>query len=658
MDIDKLARKLEPLLPKQVERWLSARDRGDAEIRSLIDSQIMATAQRMLGDYRNKILLSLPGKGVARGTYPLGTVLYDKPRWPVGISANELMQNLAIFGRSGAGKTNVAFLILQQLADRKIPFVFLDWKRTARHLLPHFKRKVTVYTPGRPLAPLRFNPFVVPPGLEQNVYVTQLVDVMADAYTLGDGARRLLQQAISDLYGRGQTAPTSEDILNEISRIPDRERVRGWKISAERALASISFSQLTTAPTTTAQQEERTRALAEESTIIELDALDQGGKKFLIPTLCLWLYHVKLAAPEREQLSLVIFVEEAHHVLYRHEHRAKEGLMNMLLRQCRELGIGVVVIDQHPHLVSSAALGNTYTTICLNQKDPSDISRAAGLSLVEEAEKRYFSLLPVGQGIVKLQDRWRRPVLVQFPLVSAAKGAVTDELLRRYVAGDTTLSEVRRAVVARGGHERGSRVGDKVLDRNALAFLEDVTFHPEDGVDARYKRLGWSVDKGNRLKAMLIADRWLESAFVKSGRTHRMLLRLSPTAERWFEPGTKAGLRRGSLEHEYWKQFYARLFRQRGYTVQLEVDRNGGRADVIARKQGESVAIEVETGKSDVVANVRRDLQARIGKVLVVATDDTALKKMERQLARAGLLIRGRIEIVARDKGTLTLERA
>ena len=31
---------------------------------------------------------------------------------------------------------------------------------------------------------------------------------------------------------------------------------------------------------------------------------------------------------------------------------------------------GGVVIDQHPHLLSPAALGNTYTTIFLNQKDP------------------------------------------------------------------------------------------------------------------------------------------------------------------------------------------------------------------------------------------------------------------------------------------------
>lgn len=83
--------------------------------------------------------------------------------------------------------------------------------------------------------------------------------------------------------------------------------------------------------------------------------------------------------------------------------------MNMLLRQCRELGIAFIIVDQHPHLISSARLGNTFTTFCLNLKDPSDINRAAGLCLLDENERRYLTLLPVGQGIIKLQDRWRCP---------------------------------------------------------------------------------------------------------------------------------------------------------------------------------------------------------------------------------------------------------
>ncbi|MBE3144679.1 MAG: hypothetical protein IMZ61_12280 [Planctomycetes bacterium] len=59
--------------------------------------------------------------------------------------------------------------------------------------------------------------------------------------------------------------------------------------------------------------------------------------------------------------------------------------------------------------------------------------------------------------------------------------------------------------------------------------------------------------------------------------------------------------------------------------------------------------IEIETGKSDVVWNVRQDLLSNYDKVLVVATDEKAMKIVEEKLARVGLILPGRVEIVMRD---------
>ena len=142
MTIESVARKLQPLMPQQVQHWMRVRDTADQELKALIDKQIIAMAYRYLGDFHNRILLSLPPENKAKGSIDLGTVVYDKERWPFGISYGELIQNAAILGRSGAGKTNVAFHILKQLVARKIPFVFLDWKRTVRHLVPLLKSKV------------------------------------------------------------------------------------------------------------------------------------------------------------------------------------------------------------------------------------------------------------------------------------------------------------------------------------------------------------------------------------------------------------------------------------------------------------------------------------------------------------------------------------
>jgi hypothetical protein len=71
---------------------------------------------------------------------------------------------------------------------------------------------------------------------------------------------------------------------------------------------------------------------------------------------------------------------------------------------------------------------------------------------------------------------------------------------------------------------------------------------------------------------------------------------------------------------------------------------------VAGRKGCKSIAIEIETGKSDVVWNVKQDLLSRFSTVLVVATDEGALDRVERQLAKAGLIVPKRINVVLRDQ--------
>jgi len=637
---------------REVAHWLRVRELGDVEMKELVEKHMISVAHEVLGDYRKKILLSLPRQSVARGKFSLGTVVYEKEKWPIGISEKELLQNLAIFGRSGAGKTNVAFHILRQLEAHKIPFLFLDWKRTARHLIPLFKRRVNLYTPGRSLSPFSFNPFAAPSGMENHVYINQLVDVMADAYTLGDGARSLVQKALARCYERGNSTPAVKQVVEELEKIPVKERERGWKISALRALETLAYARLTAEG---GSQEEMVRTLLDSSTVVELDGLDQGSKEFLIPLLCLWIFHSRLAETDRERLKLVVFIEEAHHILY--GERKKESLMEQLLRQCRELGIAFVVVDQHPHLISSAALGNTYTTICLNLKDPKDLSRAAGLSLLEDREKEYLSLLPVGQGIVKLQDRWRRPFLVRFPLVGIDKGSVTDEVLRRYLKDRRALSGLRASPVGAANGFGRIRFGDRGLEVEAFGLLQDVLEHPDDGVDARYRRLGFSGDKGNRLKEQLLEVAIVEGQLVRVGNTRKLLLRVTDGARRELgiasvDAGGPAR-RRESLAHEYWKRYYARRFADQGYSVEVEAPRRKGRMDVLAVKgpengtrASETVAIEIETGKSDVVENVRQDLLSGFSKVLVVATDEKALRVVEKELAQPGLQATARVRVV------------
>ena len=286
--LDDLLRKLEPLMRQRVATWKKTLDLVDSDMRRLVERQIVSTAYKLLGDFHNKLLLSLPpqnGPAVSSSSAPCCT---RADKWPAGISATELMQNMSIFGRSGAGKTNVTFLLLEQLVKKRIPLLYLDWKRTARHLIPGLRQRLTVYTPGRSLSPFPFNPFLAPPGVEASAYQGQVVDVLADAYTLGDGSRSLLRKALVKCEG----SPRWRASLKSWEAMPDTERVRGWKVSTLRALEGLRESQTTSG----ADQQQMVDSLLSRSTILELDGLSTSNKRFLLPLLCFWVYSAMLTS--------------------------------------------------------------------------------------------------------------------------------------------------------------------------------------------------------------------------------------------------------------------------------------------------------------------------------------------------------------------------
>ncbi|MFG0252411.1 MAG: hypothetical protein ACF8NJ_06000 [Phycisphaerales bacterium JB038] len=588
----------------------------------MIDRQITLTARRRLGDTMGGLLLPPPPAKAVQGGIELGSVVYAAgKRRPAGLAPSEFLQGVTILGRSGAGKTNAAFVLLEQLSRRRIPWLFLDWKRTGRHLLPLLPKPPPVYTPGRSLLPLAFNPFEPPPGLEPAVFAHHVVDVMGDSFTLGDGAKSLLLRVIKEQLD-DSTVPTTTSISERLEALPVRNREHGWRISALRALGSLSASSIGEA--NQSHQDLFATQLLKRGAIIELDSLSVSARKFLAPLLCLWLFYAKLATNRRETLDYVILIEEAHHLLYRGASRAKEGLLNTLLRQFRELGTGVIVVDQHAHLLSSAALGNAYTTVVFNQKDPADVAKAASICGLDDEDRGHLSRLPVGDSVVRLQDRWTRPFLVRWPLLPVRKGSVSDaDLLRGLFAspGESAGTAGTARDEAESEEVRQGREADHGLIHGEMAFLADVATHPWDGVKARYRRLGLSGHKGTLMYRRLVRLGWLESETAQHGTTRLRLLRLTTRARRLLnlpEAEGAGGRRRESIAHEYWKNWYASQLREQGFSVQIEAPRVGGRVDVLAEKDGKRIGIEIETGKSDAKGNAEKCLASGFDEVWVV----------------------------------------
>ena len=175
MNIDEVFRKLRPVMGPQLDALWQEYLVSDESIRHTIESVLrILIAQRLNETFDSEhVLLKPPPLEAAAGPYAVGTIHYgDKGFGPFGLREDEFIQHIGIFGRSGSGKTNLAYLLLRGLARAGKPFLVFDWKRNYRDIvsLPDFNDLI-IFTVGRDVTPFRFNPLIPPPGTLPTVWL-------------------------------------------------------------------------------------------------------------------------------------------------------------------------------------------------------------------------------------------------------------------------------------------------------------------------------------------------------------------------------------------------------------------------------------------------------------------------------------------------------
>jgi len=541
-----LCRQLKPVIGKQADRiWQAFVAENSTGKDQIIEYLELLAAKHFHGalDDDGPTLLP-PDRQEAEGEYSLGTVTYNgKLLHPFGLREGEFIQHTGIFGRSGAGKTNLGFLLVQKLIERGKPVIIFDWKKNFRDMInmPGFE-DVAVYTVGHSTSPLKFNPLIPPPGTNPKTWLKKLISVVAHAYLLGNGVFSVFQKTIDQVYrdagvydGSVDRWPTFRDVLDALHNKQMSGREAGWATSALRALSSLCFGEMDTLVN---QGHQDLSTLFKRPVILELDALTQSDKVFFVQALLLWIHHQRLAAPVRERFELAVMIEEAHQILSgeRRSLLGGQSVMELTFREIRELGVGLILADQLPSQISTPALANTYTTICFNLKHRSDVGAMNQAMLLKDDQKDLLGRLKLGEAIVRLQGRGKGPFTIHVPEFKINKGSVTDVDVRYRMSQLGLLSVRKQSIEKRPpSHQHLSRdmltPGQQHLDAEsepahpdrydaspaamtvqnsdltrARAFLKDVQRYPDNGVAERYKRLGLSVRQGQKIKNQLVDD--------------------------------------------------------------------------------------------------------------------------------------------------------
>jgi hypothetical protein len=545
--VRELCQKLKPIFGQKMQQLFAAYCAEDDEGKKQIESYLEVLAAKHLFSGVDSIASLIPPcKEQAEGGYPIGTVLYNnRPLYLFGLRENEWIQHVGIFGRSGAGKTNVGFLLLRELKRKGKPVLVFDWKRNYRDLLalPEFQ-DMEVYTIGRNTAPFTFNPLIPPPGTNPKTWLKKLIGVIATSYLLGNGSLYVLQESLDAVYeeagiysGNVTAYPTFRDVLTKARQYNARGREAGWLSSTLRALSSLCFGEMDTL--VNQGRNENLEHLLTKSVILELDALTQADKVFVTSALLLWIHHRRMVEKTRETLKGIVLVEEAHQILANERGSLLGGqsIMEITFREIREFGEGLIILDQHPSQISLPALGNTYCTICLNLKHQKDISAMSQCMLLGGKESDLLGELEVGQAIVKLQGRIPRAFMIELPEFQIEKGTITDEEVRekmwpvlqasmKSAEMPSEWAEVAGEEKVENGGELRASGGEAEPDLEQL-FLQDVREYPESGIGERYRRLGISVRQGQRLKAELVEKGLIEEAEKKTKTGRLRVIRLT-----------------------------------------------------------------------------------------------------------------------------------
>ncbi len=100
-------------------------------------------------------------------------------------------------------------------------------------------------------------------------------------------------------------------------------------------------------------------------------------------------------------------------------------------------------------------------------------------------------------------------------------------------------------------------------------------------------------------------------------------------------------------EHEYWKYRIGMFYRKKGYKVTFEYKIGNGKAvDAVAEKDRRKIAIEIETGKSDYIYNVKKDLDYGFDEIMVAALDRRIRERIEQELKEANLEKSERVKLL------------
>ncbi len=603
-----LFKKLKPIMGEDIYPLQAVYLAGDEESRKSVEKILSII-------YSNAITgIHPPPLSASLGKYPLGTVLSGNQELHPFSLQDEDWFHIGIFGQTGRGKTNAMLHLLQQLNKNNIPWLVFDWKRAGYRDL--IEKDIHVFTVGRDVSPFYMNPLIPPPGVDNITWYKQFIQCISHAYFLGHGCENIMQDVI------GKDTPTLIDVLRKLQTYPAKWRKLQWLQSTERAIKALCYGGINNV--LNAKECQPISHWLERKVILELDALTDSEAKFFVNIIMsqIYLYRKELRPSGFQHVTVI---EEAHHILKKEQESVEaKSVMDKIFREIREYGESIIIIDQMPSTILNSAFANTATQITLSLKHSNDVRAAGNGMMLDRDEQQFLGKLPVGTAIVKLQNRWHAPFMLKLPFVKIETGKTTDEAIRAKMR--SYLPQQRVIYPEKTQPEIIQVISD--TDKYSKKLLMDIAQKPLIAIANRYRLLGLNPKTGNEYKQQLLKLGLVKEVNINNGKGRIKLLELTDKGKTLMKKfGHSRSLRHGGVEHLYWVKRVKKLLQ--GYKVLEEHPiGNGETVDLAIIGKKKKIAIEIETGKSNAIGNIKKCLAAGF-EVVSVGTYTKVFRKIK-----------------------------
>jgi len=667
MSTENIFRKLRPLLGKKESdaRWALYLISNDKQKRQ-IDNDMRLIGLKNLGiSFETNDLLLPPERNISYdGKYRLGKVVYgNKIIDNLGLNESELMAHAAILGTTGAGKTSLCCSLLAQLFQHRVPFWVFDFKDTYRNLLEK-GIDVDVFTVGDMVSPFQFNPLIPPNNLskqQEQAYQREIISLLCDKFLpqgllTYQGVEYLFMKSL-DALRKQKEVPTFDNLYQWITRLKGSYRENEWKYTLMNSLYKI-----TTGPSGLVYRRSNIplENLLKKQTVFELSSLgSERDKAFFIEAILLWIYRYFKNQPLREQLQLVLVIEESHHVL-KNTRSKYQPITDIIFQEIREYGCSLILLEQNPSLLSISALGNCNTVISLNLKHYND-TEAVGKSM-QLSNPHVLGRLKTGQAIARIK-RTSNPFLIYIPDFQLKKGVVKDSVLsnrhkKQWTGKQSDKTgcfdsnkpigefQTKKKIDSHDNPESTLRIKDK-----KISLLLNIANHPVFQVVEHYDAVGVNRYLGTEIQKEFLRDKLIKAHKVRTSNGLIKLLSITELGERYLRKRGYDVNQPKHVVHSYWvRKVKDRLIRNskgeiRSDQIIEEYPIKNGAYFVDLVIVDKNVAIEVETGKSDFVHNIRKCLEHGFGGVISVATNKDAFEKIKRDLANEQLYSHEKVEV-------------